>query len=274
MNIAINPEHFTNAAVYEEKRSIFHAVDMLKAANFRHFDMCTASSDEAFALREHLDKNGLCVIQSHMPMNRYKRGDFNEFYKSVMLYAENAKILGSKILVAHADEFDYKNKIFSEENVIEFNYSLFYDLVNFAAKNNMRVAFENVFWESTQRIRYCSRIEEILKILDRFNSESVGVCWDTGHARMQYGDRDNEALALIGDKVICTHVHDNYYERDLHIFPFLGNINWKEFMQTLKKVGYRGDLSFEMCYDNLPDTLLAEYLKALYRTGEYMINEL
>ena len=100
------------------------------------------------------------------------------------------------------------------------------------------------------------------------------MCWDTGHARVQYGKHDMDALKIVGDRVICTHIHDNYYDQDLHAFPFFGNIDWKQFMETLKEVGYGGDLSFELVYDRLPKALAPDYLKLLYRTGEYLIREI
>jgi hypothetical protein len=44
-------------------------------------------------------------------------------------------------------------------------------------------------------------------------------------------------------------------------------------MQTLKDIGYTGDLSLEFVYDRLPKALAPDYLKLLYRTGEYLANE-
>jgi hypothetical protein len=45
-------------------------------------------------------------------------------------------------------------------------------------------------------------------------------------------------------------------------------------MQTLNDAGYKGDLSFEFVYDRLPKALALDYLKLIYRTGEYMLNEM
>ena len=90
---------------------------------------------------------------------------------------------------------------------------------------------------------------------------------------MQYEDREIEALKIAGNRVICTHIHDNYYNQDLHGFPFTGNVDWKGLMQTLHEIGYAGDLSFEFVYDRLPKALAPDYLKLLYRTGEYLRDE-
>ena len=276
MNLSINPRHFMDAAIWEEKRTIFEAVALLSQAGFSHFDLEAETQEEAEALSAYLKERNLSVIQSHMPFNRYKRIDTEIFRQNVMAYAKNAKIMDSKILVVHGDEFDYKNRAYSSVAALEHNYRFFYDLVDYASANGMRVAFENTFQEATMTIKphFSALTDDLCALLERYGTDTVGICWDTGHAKVQYGDHDMDALKLVADKVICTHVHDNYYNQDLHSFPFTGSIHWKNFMQILKEVGYKGDLSFEFVYDRLPKALALDYLKLIYRTGEYMLNEM
>lgn len=276
MNLSINPRHFMDAAIWEEKRTIFEAIALLNQAGFSHFDLEAETEEEAEKLSEYLKERNLSVIQSHMPFNRYKRIDTELFRKNVMAYAKYAKMMDSKILVVHADEFDYKNQPYTSSAALEYNYRFFYDLVEYAAANGMRVAFENTFQEPTMTIKphFCSLADELFTLVERYRTDTVGICWDTGHAKVQYGERDLDALKLVGEKVICTHVHDNYYNQDLHGFPFTGNIHWKNFMATLREIGYKGDLSFEFVYDRLPKALALDYLKLIYRTGEYLLNEI
>lgn len=276
MNLSINPRHFINAGVWEENRTIMEALKLVHAAGFSHFDLEATSEEEAEMLADYLKKNNLTVIQSHMPFNRYKRGDSALFHESVMEYAKYAKIMDSKILVVHGDEFNYKEQPYTFKAALEYNYRFFYDLVDYAVKNNMRVAFENTFQEShlTAKPHFGSILDDLFEIVNKYNTESVGICWDSGHAKLQYGDHDMTALEMCGDKVICTHIHDNYYNQDLHAFPFMGNIHWKNLMATLEKINYKGDFSFELGYNCLPRAFALDYLKLLYRSGEYLINGL
>ncbi|MBQ8496629.1 MAG: sugar phosphate isomerase/epimerase [Clostridia bacterium] len=276
MNLSINPRHFLDTVAWEDKRNILEAVALTAAAGFSHFDLEAESEEEAEILTDYMQKNNFSVIQSHMPFNRYKREPSDVFHKNVMAYAEYAKRMDSKILVVHADEFDYRNQPYTTKAALEYNYRFFYDLVDYAAANGMRVAFENTFQEPTMTAKphFCALTDELLSLLERYGTDTVGICWDTGHARVQYGNHDMQALKLVGEKVICTHIHDNYYNQDLHCFPFMGNIDWKTLMMTLKAYGYTGDLSFELVYDRLPKALALDYLKLLYRSGEYMLSEL
>ena len=270
MNMGINPKHFTKAAVWEAERSCLEAIELVKNAGFRHLDICFNDRAETEQAAQYINDNGMTVIQSHMPYVR--KGDFVSFGKSIMEHAENAKILGSKILVVHGDVFDFENDTYTPEKALEFNYRFFAKLVDFAAQNGMRVAFENLFQgdDPASPPRYCSVAEDLCRLADKYNTDTVGVCWDSGHGKVQYGPCHVEALKAAGSRVIATHIHDNYYNRDLHCFPFMGDTDWQAFMQALGGIGYKGDLTFEMVYDRLPKALAPDHLKLLYRSGEYL----
>lgn len=275
MNIAINPRHFLQAAQWEEDRTIEEAIDLVYEAGFRHFDLEAETREEAKRIASHIEGKDIKIIQSHMPFNRYKRIPTELFRKDVMDYAAYAKDIGSDILVVHGDEFDYQNRLYTRETALEYNHRFFYDLVEYASANDMRVAFENTFQEASKlnRAHFCSFVEDLCALVDSYHADHVGICWDTGHAKVQYEDRDTEALKIAGSRIICTHIHDSGFNQDLHGFPFTGNVHWKDLMQTLQAIGYTGNLSFEFVYDRLPKALAPDYLKLLYRTGEYLKNE-
>ena len=270
MNIAVNPQHFIAAAVWEERRSFQEAIALVKNSGFRHLDMALRSEPEAEDAAVFLEEQNMSVIQSHIPYYGYETNGFTAFKESVIATARCAKLLGSKILVAHGDVFDFQNETYTREKVLEFNYAFFSDMVEFAAQNGMRVAFENVFEEAGGNPRFCSLVEDLCELVDKFNTDTVGICWDTGHAKVQYEQQCVDALKIAGSRVIATHIHDNYYQKDLHCFPFMGQINWQQLMQTLGQIGYQGDLTFEMVYDRIPEALAPDYLKLLYRSGEYL----
>ncbi len=53
---------------------------------------------------------------------------------------------------------------------------------------------------------------------------SVKICFDAGHAHLQGGV--TEGLEIVRDYVVTTHFHDNRAERDDHLFPYEGTIDW------------------------------------------------
>lgn len=272
MRLGINPFHFTKAGIGESPRTHKECIDLVKEAGFYALDVAVDDTAAAEELADYIAKQGMEVIQSHMPYNRYDQKDYTLFASSVMNRAKNAKLMGSKILVVHGDEFDFKNMSYSKEAVLEFNQKLFDPLVEFAAANNMRVAFENVFEEgSDEPPRFCSEVEDLCRLVDKYDSKVVGICWDSGHGKVQYGDASIDAMKTAGSRIISTHIHDNYYDNDLHLFPFMGTLDWPNFIRALRQTGYQGDFTYELVYDQLPKALAPDYIALLHKSGEYIL---
>jgi sugar phosphate isomerase/epimerase len=81
-------------------------------------------------------------------------------------------------------------------------------------------------------------IEEDLDGLD------VGVCLDYGHAHIM-GDL-GDAIETLSGHLWTTHVHDNRGQRDEHLTPYDGSIDWDAAIMETMKVGYDGALIFEV----------------------------
>ena len=67
--------------------------------------------------------------------------------------------------------------------------------------------------------------------LERTRLTSVKLCFDAGHAHLE-GDA-REALETAGDLVATTHIHDNHGERDEHLLPYEGTIDWNAVLEAL-----------------------------------------
>ncbi|HEV2490284.1 MAG TPA: sugar phosphate isomerase/epimerase family protein [Candidatus Acidoferrales bacterium] len=56
-------------------------------------------------------------------------------------------------------------------------------------------------------------------------------CFDVGHAHMEEGIAIS--FEAMRDLVVSTHVHDNHGEKDEHLLPFQGKINWDVALDVL-----------------------------------------
>lgn len=81
-------------------------------------------------------------------------------------------------------------------------------------------------------------------IEDRLDGMNVGVCLDYGHANLM-GDV-SEAIETLSGHLWTTHLHDNRGQRDDHLPPFAGTIDWETAMMETQKIGYDGVLMFEV----------------------------
>ncbi len=120
----------------------------------------------------------------------------------------------------------------------------------------VKVCMENLFRRKLGRIFGMNlAAADWAQMIDTLNEEAgrdaFGFCFDTGHAILGHL-RVREFLLTLGHRVIALHLHDNNTEEDLHFLPYScqhswGNpyLDWQEFTDTLRDIGYRGDVNFE-----------------------------
>ncbi len=282
MELSIYMNYLRRRRGTAELRGIEETAALCRDAGFFYLDYSpdyTVDDWEAKAHRDReiLDKAGLRVEQTHAPMNRYRKYNpelFPIYYERLFRASD---IVGAKYVVVHADEYCTTDH-YDEQEIQDFAYDYLAPHVEYAVKCGMSVAIENLFEDSVRhcpqidgKSRFTARIWELKGIIERFNTPSVGLCWDFGHAKCAFGNSGMlDAFRQVSQYLLCTHVHDNYYERDLHLMPFLGDIDWEAHMAHMKEIGYAGKLSFEFAYGCLPDKLLPVCLNTLHAVGEYM----
>ena len=283
MNISINVNYFRKRRNGLSPRPIDECIRLCTDAGFKVLDYSIDAWAENW--EEQVDrtmnaaaKYGAVIEQSHAPFNFYKRRPREVFDAAVNRSVDAAIKMGVKTLVFHADEYRP-----TEENPFDFDKGLnqIYDFLaphlEKVTAGGVRAALENVFDDMTlkpvkgQRFHFCADVEELIAIIDKFNSPMVGCCWDSGHGKIAAGNEGHvDLIRRLGSRIICTHLHDNYYDRDLHLEPFRGDANWEEIMPALRATGYSGSLTFELGYGCMHEDLLDSWLKQLYHTGEIL----
>jgi len=74
--------------------------------------------------------------------------------------------------------------------------------------------------------------DALLELLHAGHFDDIGICFDVGHARLMDGVA--QSFEKLKDRIRSTHVHDNAGDRDSHLWPGEGNIDWKETMSLLR----------------------------------------
>ncbi len=260
MDFGINPSYFTRSIASEEPRSLESAIDLCVRHGLCALLMPSRLSEaRAEALGSYIAQKGAYVHQTHLPYYRYTKDvNYGEAGKTFLECAARSHTLGAQTLVVHIDEFDFKAADYTRERVADFNRRLLTPVVDYAVKSGMRVAFENVFVDMGLP-RFGSQTEELLAFTESFGCDAVGICWDFGHAKMQYPDAYVAAFDAVADQVIATHLHDNYYGKDLHVAPFLGNTDWAPLMEICRSKAAGVPLTLELVYGTLPQALHESY---------------
>lgn len=74
--------------------------------------------------------------------------------------------------------------------------------------------------------------ERLVEFINQTHFDDVGFCFDIGHAHMM--GSVSEAFEMMKKHIRSTHLHDNNKDRDAHLWPGEGSINWTEAMQLLR----------------------------------------
>ncbi|MCQ2771414.1 MAG: sugar phosphate isomerase/epimerase [Clostridia bacterium] len=283
MKLSITAQYLQKIRGTDIKRSNEECIRLCAEAGFEALDVFPdvlkdSWEEETNELISASNKYGLELHQGHVPLNRYRPIPVDEFRVYKMRSVDAALKMGLKYLVLHADEY-WPKESYDTNKALEFIYEDLAPVVEYAKSKNVNIAIENVFEENYRapypgcRTRFSSTNEELLSIIQKFNDPSVTCCWDFGHGYVQHGKEMLSKLKEIGNLVTCTHVHDNYYERDLHLPPFFGNVDWENCVSWLYESGYKGNFSLELVYGSIPDFLLPGYLKMAADSAKWMLKE-
>jgi len=74
--------------------------------------------------------------------------------------------------------------------------------------------------------------EKLAEFLQTLHISDLGVCFDFGHAHIM--SSVPEAFEMLKPHIRSTHVHDNNKDKDAHLWPGQGSIDWNEAMRLLR----------------------------------------
>ena len=86
------------------------------------------------------------------------------------------------------------------EKQIELNHQVYGEVVELAEKLGIGVAFENLGQYQDKPWWFGCNASELIALADSFNSSSVGICWDFGHANISQLNQPEE-LRRIGKRL-------------------------------------------------------------------------
>jgi sugar phosphate isomerase/epimerase len=107
----------------------------------------------------------------------------------------------------------------------------------FAKPLGVRILLENIPNE-------ISTPDKLIEFIQTSHFDDVGVCFDVGHAHLM--SNVAEAFEILKEHIRSTHIHDNEKDRDSHLWPGKGNINWTEAMQLLRSAPQTPPLLLEI----------------------------
>jgi sugar phosphate isomerase/epimerase len=124
-----------------------------------------------------------------------------------------------------------------DENKFEAAMTSIEHLRAFAKPLGVRILLENIPNE-------LSTPEKLVEFIRAIHFDDVGVCFDFGHAHLM--SSVPQAFATLKSYIRSTHVHDNGKDRDSHLWPGSGSIDWTEAMELLRSAPHTPPLLLEV----------------------------
>lgn len=181
--------------------------------------------------------SGLFIESIHLPYrnlinNIWMQG--NEGEECVEKYIEGIKI---------AHKFNIKTAVMHVSASVnppgfsDIGISRFMKILEECEKMGVFLAVENI-----------KRLDYLDFVFDNCHSPNLKFCFDIGHANVFTKNLDKFPWYKYKDKLWCVHLHDNDGREDLHLIPFMGEINWKEQLPKIFSIKECLNLTLELYY--------------------------
>lgn len=203
-----------------------------------------------------------CPIKDDTPEDRAERMD--KMKRSIRM----TKILGAKNWVIHPIFPFSANDADHENGTWELNLEFMTGLLAYAKEHDITICYENMpFLEFS-----LSRPKDILRFVKTINDEHFKICLDTGHANVFDDLSVGDAVRLLEDEIRAFHIHDNFWNVDMHLSPFYGTIDWTDFAKSLKDISYQGVFSLETTPANtLPSPIYEDAFRTLVDISKHIM---
>ena len=287
MNVSPKNGQHTYSDVFDIiSKGGFDSVDfMLNDLVSDNSEMYLANTAEyCQTVKNEATKRGLTIEQTHAPF-KFKNWDNAEHFENVIFprtvrSLEMSALMGAKISVVHP--LHYKTYKGNEEETFRLNMDFFRRLIPYCKEYGVKVGIENMWQRDARRkciiMDVCNSSQEMIKYIDTLDSEYMVCCLDLGHVGLTV--RDDEAQdfirALGHDRLKALHVHDNDYQSDAHLTPYLGKMDWAEITQALGDINYDGDMTYEVSptlINTADDSFTPIAAKFMADVGRHLIGE-
>jgi sugar phosphate isomerase/epimerase len=225
-----------NLNCYSNELSIERQAELMKENGFtKTFDMSDSPlvNDETVGI---LKEAGITFATLHAPFSKINSmwqvgEDGDKMLLSIADGVDKCAKYNIPVLVVHL------SSKFPPPRISDIGNERYQKLMDYAACKGVTIAYENQ--------RTLSNLSYALEIF-----EAAGFCWDTGHEGCFTPNR--QYMPLFGDRLKTVHIHDNMceFDKDLHLLPFDGKIDFNRVAKQLAEAKYNDVLMLEVLRSN------------------------
>ncbi|AWT58859.1 MAG: endonuclease 4 [Candidatus Moanabacter tarae] len=194
---------------------------------------------------------GIKIETFHLPFSL--EDDITSFYETIRRRAvetcrtwmERSTILGATIGIQHPGTNRLNVDLEGIDNYMRQLEKSLKELLPAAEQLNLTLALENLP-PGENGPRLGSRPEHFERFSKAFRHPNLGFVLDTGHALMS-GDSDavDEFHKVMAPYMVAYHLADNAGDRDSHLAPGHGLVDWGMVFKRAAEIGYSGCMCIE-----------------------------
>jgi len=268
-------EYGLSTYLYANERLSSHILDQILGAGFHKIEL--------FAARQHLDYTDLNHVRDVAQWFRDHQVTLHAVHAPLFADARWGQLGGLAVSIAYLerririDAMDEIKRTLDIADHLPFRYLIVqmglpdegYDLKKFdaamtslehlkvfAKDRDVQLLLEN----APNELGTPERLVEFLE----YTRLNMKVCFDIGHAHMAQGL--HAAFETLRTHIASTHIHDNRGEKDEHLMPFDGTIDWTAAVRDLR----RGDGQFPALFEIRDHEPASATLSRLGETMERM----
>jgi sugar phosphate isomerase/epimerase len=225
-------------------------------------------------LKQYRTDLNLTYNQAHAPYHKQLYSLSNEEKENLTFEINRSLEIAGELeipyIVLHAISDAYG---FSQKEHIEINMRWLEPFVENASSYGTYILLENLFTRLGEPEAFTTNVQDLVALIDAFNSPYVGACYDFGHAHLTEYDHV-ENLKYLGKRLLALHVADNHGKEDEHLLPFYGTVPWEVCMKALKRINYRGDFTYEVMFFSqyLPVELHPSFLRHSLDVANHLVD--
>ena len=227
----------------------FECVDfnMMGTDNFPYCDSSEETERKLLAERDLAKASNIEIFQVHGPWH-WPPNDSTKELRDIKLEHIKRSLWATSVLdcknwVIHPImPYGISEKGTDEQPLtLEINLEFMSKVLKIAKEYDITVCLENM----PMRNFSLATPYEILNFVKLINDENFKICLDTGHVATFPELSVATAVRDLGSEIRAFHIHDSFPDRDLHLLPYFGTIDWQDFKQALKDINYNGGLCLE-----------------------------
>jgi sugar phosphate isomerase/epimerase len=190
------------------------------------------------------------VSSLHLPF--HEKDDVAAFYETervkavdtLSMWMERAAALGAKVVVLHPSARNIDSLVEGFGRFLKQLGRSLNVLIPIAETLGLTISVENM--TPGDGIRFGSQPDHFQRFFAEFKHSHFGFCLDTGHAFVSGGEKGPSLmLAAMAPALVAFHLADNAGDRDSHLAPGKGRINWHRLFRDVMALGFNRTMCIE-----------------------------